>query len=274
MNDVYNLVDYFLMNKNEKEIHSYIDNVNKKTIFDVGSFQGKFTKKIIELEKKNIATGRLNTNLKNRYFLFDPNPNGRKYVRYLTKSKNNVSFYNYGLDNEKKVKNFHINKYFEASGSSFQTLIKNDKIWNVSRRFVLTIVNYFSQMRKIFTKIKYKRLDNFQSLKVQTMTIDFFCLKKKISNIDLLKIDTEGHEEYVLKGAKNMLRKNKIKVIYVEVLSTKNNFKNKKKKIINFLSKNNFTFIKEYPIKSLSILSNLSASDLLLVNKNIHDGKF
>mgnify|MGYP006122436799 CR=1 FL=1 len=71
-----------------------------------------------------------------------------------------------------------------------------------------------------------------------------------------------------------MLRKNKIRVIYVEVMSTKNNFKNKKKKIINFLSKNNFTFIKEYPIKSVSILSNLSASDLLLVNKNIHDGKF
>ena len=65
-----------------------------------------------------------------------------------------------------------------------------------------------------------------------------------------------------------MLRKNKIKVIYVEVLSTKKKFKNKKKKIINFLNENNFTFVKEYPIKSLGFLSNLKASDILFVNKN------
>ena len=53
MTFIYNLVDYLLMNKNEKEIYQYIDNNKSKNIFDVGSFQGKFTKKIIELENES-----------------------------------------------------------------------------------------------------------------------------------------------------------------------------------------------------------------------------
>ena len=38
MNLVYNLVDFFFMNNNEKEIFSYIKKNKKKIIFDVGSF--------------------------------------------------------------------------------------------------------------------------------------------------------------------------------------------------------------------------------------------
>ena len=47
MNLIYNLVDFFLMNKNEKEIFSYIKRKKNKVIFDVGSFKGKFTEKIL-----------------------------------------------------------------------------------------------------------------------------------------------------------------------------------------------------------------------------------
>ena len=46
------------------------------------------------------------------------------------------------------------------------------------------------------------------------ITLDNFIDKKKIENIDILKIDTEGYELNVLKG----LKKNhyKIKIIYFE----------------------------------------------------------
>ena len=55
MNLVYNLVDFFFMNNNEKEIFNHIKNSDKKVIFDVGSFKGKFTEKIIKIDetKKN-----------------------------------------------------------------------------------------------------------------------------------------------------------------------------------------------------------------------------
>jgi FkbM family methyltransferase len=52
--------------------------------------------------------------------------------------------------------------------------------------------------------------------KVQLDTIDNFCAQEKISAIDLLKIDTEGHEYAVLQGAKAMLGDHKIKIIQFE----------------------------------------------------------
>ena len=42
---------------------------------------------------------------------------------------------------------------------------------------------------------------------VNVTSIDSFCKKKNIDKIDLLKIDTEGHEAKVLKGANKMLKK-------------------------------------------------------------------
>lgn len=47
-------------------------------------------------------------------------------------------------------------------------------------------------------------------------TLDSFCSKNKVSSIDLLKIDTEGHELRVLQGASKMLQGNKIKYIQFE----------------------------------------------------------
>ena len=38
MNLVYNLVDFFFMNNNEKEIFNHFFYSDKKVIFDVGSF--------------------------------------------------------------------------------------------------------------------------------------------------------------------------------------------------------------------------------------------
>ena len=249
MNLVYNLVDFFLMNNNEKKIFNYIKRNKKKIIFDVGSFKGKFTGKIIQIDKNR-------TNSK--FYLFDPNPNGFAYIKKLKNNNKNIFYNCIGLDIEVKKKIFHLNKFFEAAGSSFQPIMKNDKMWNLSRKKFLELFNIFNK----------KKLDEYEKIEVRTNTIDNFCKKSRIKYIDLLKIDSEGHEEYILKGSKNLLKKNQVNVIYVEILSQKNNFKSKKKKIINFLNNYGFKFIKEYPIKSVSIFSNLKSSDLLLVNEN------
>lgn len=249
MNLVYNLVDFFLMNSNEKEIFNYIKKDKKKIIFDIGSFKGKFTEKIIQIDKNRINSA---------FYLFDPNPNGFGYIKQL-KNKNKNIYYNcIGLDEKVKKKTFYLNKFFEAAGSSFQPIMKNDKLWNFSRRKVLELFNIFNK----------KKFDEYEKIEVTTNTIDNFCKKKKIKYIDLLKIDSEGHEEFILKGSKDLLKKNRVNVIYLEILSKKKNFKLKKNKIINYLDNYGFKFLKEYPIKSVSILSNLKSSDLLLVNEN------
>lgn len=51
---------------------------------------------------------------------------------------------------------------------------------------------------------------------VNTDTIDHFCKTNQIQSIDLLKIDTEGNEFRVLKGAETMLREGRIQVIQFE----------------------------------------------------------
>lgn len=51
---------------------------------------------------------------------------------------------------------------------------------------------------------------------VKVETIDTFCAQKEISKIDWLNIDAEGHEYFVLLGAKKMLAKGLIDLIQFE----------------------------------------------------------
>lgn len=57
-------------------------------------------------------------------------------------------------------------------------------------------------------------------------TIDNYCLRKHITRIDLLKIDTEGYELNVLKGAAAMLQFGNVAFIYCEVGFLKANNRN------------------------------------------------
>lgn len=51
---------------------------------------------------------------------------------------------------------------------------------------------------------------------IQCSTVDEYAAANHIEHIDLLKIDTEGHDLDVLKGAKNMLRSGKIDTVVFE----------------------------------------------------------
>ena len=67
---------------------------------------------------------------------------------------------------------------------------------------------------------KNKSIDNTEGgncQKVDLDTLDNFCDSCSINFIDLLKLDVEGYEINVLKGAKKFLENNKINFIYSEV---------------------------------------------------------
>jgi FkbM family methyltransferase len=51
---------------------------------------------------------------------------------------------------------------------------------------------------------------------VDVTTLDLFCSNNKIDHIDLLKIDTEGHDLKVLRGASDLLNRSAISVIVAE----------------------------------------------------------
>jgi len=59
--------------------------------------------------------------------------------------------------------------------------------------------------------------DTGETIEVQTDTIDRFCREQEISNIDILKVDVEGAEDRVFKGAKEMFSRGAVRSVFVEV---------------------------------------------------------
>ena len=234
---IYKFIDSLFQNTFVKEICEIINKSKsdkKINIFDIGSYLGNFSR---EIKKK------LNKNKLNRvnFILFEPNP----YIKL--KDFNHLCL---GISNKSTKKKYYYNNFFPSSGSGFNKITLDDFFWNLSRKLIT-----FSIFKKFIT---------FQ---VRTISLDNFCKKKKISRIELLKIDTEGHEFQVLKGGKKLL--NKTKIIQVEIMDKKNLFEKKFAQINNFLIKYNFKLLKIKKIWSVSFLSNIKAIDALYVNKSL-----
>tara|TARA_B100000963_G_scaffold319305_1_gene301078 strand:+ start:282 stop:1007 length:726 start_codon:yes stop_codon:yes gene_type:complete len=90
-------------------------------------------------------------------------------------------------------------KHFEESSSS---TIKQ----------INTKSNYFKKKKKFL--FGFNTEDYFKELIITQITLDDYLERKKIKNIDFLKIDTEGYEFEVIKGVKKNLKK--IKIILFE----------------------------------------------------------
>ena len=243
---IYNIFNKIFMNEVEEDLLKYFVEERNKIIFDVGCFRGNFTRNIIKHESKK--------GIQSVFFLFDPNPNVKTYLSSLLK-ENNVKCFNIAFDNSNSKKKFTLNQYFEASGSSLVSLHKEDKLYNFTRKSFMKIFQPF------------KKIKDYVEIDVKTQTIDNFCSENNINYIHLLKLDTEGNEFNILKGAENLLSKNKIKVIYTEICSNKKDYNNKANEIKNFLKKYNFEHIKSYKIPTLGFLSKLKATDDLFVLK-------
>ena len=229
---LYDLVDKFLMNDFTKIISDILNKQKKDylTIFDVGCFQGNFSRNL----KKKIGK-------KHNFYLFDANPN---------LDIKDFDYTKLAFSDSEGFKKFYLNRFFPASGSSLKTIVLEDKLWNFTRQL---ITGKFGKQYDI--------------LEVKTESIDNFCSRKKIENIDVLKIDTEGTELEVLIGAKNILSKTDI--ILIEVLDQKKIFKQKCNEIINFLEKRNFKKILQKNMWSLGTLSNMSAVDILFKKNDL-----
>ena len=75
--------------------------------------------------------------------------------------------------------------------------------------------------------------------KINTVKLEKLIKQNKIKKIDLLKIDTEGHELQVLRGAGSSL-KNKVRFVLIEFHNSNIFLKYNAKKIHKHLTNNNF----------------------------------
>jgi hypothetical protein len=146
---------------------------------------------------------------------------------------------NYALSDNNTKKNFFINKNSETSS--------------------------FYRINKNYDHTHENKIKNIT--KVKTVTLDTYINFNRINKINILKIDTQGHEINVLKGAKKSLKKNMINYIEVEIMLY-DYYINKIKlyEIDHIMNKNNFELV-DIQGHSYSKKNQINWFDMLYINK-------
>ncbi len=90
-----------------------------------------------------------------------------------------------------------------------------------------------------------------QFIQVKLEKLDHYCQIKRIKQIDFLKIDTEGHEYSVLRGAENLLKKQQISIIQFEYGGTYLDSKSSLKEVYVYLTSFNY---KIYRITGIGLI--------------------
>jgi FkbM family methyltransferase len=165
----FNLIDCYY---HQKKIASFL--IKKKLtvniFFDIGSHMGTYTDFI----------NRIYPDCKS--FLFEPQSKIFKKISEKYFTNNNIQVFNLAVSDTEKKKNLYLNMHDLTS----------------------TLSNFNEQSSYLSLKAKLygtdiKSMSHGTEL-VQTITLKKFIIDNKLNKIDLIKIDTEGHEFNVLKG--------------------------------------------------------------------------
>lgn len=171
-----------------KFLRKYYSNVfsEKPVIIDVGTNRGQFIDLMLRINNKSHIYG------------FEPNLKFKKKLEKKYKNDSRVEIVYKGISSEKGEKKFNYNFFDETS--SFEEL----------------------NMNSVYLKKKSKILGvNPNDIIVNSELIEIITLGDFISNldhkiIDLIKIDTEGHEYECLLGLFKFLKGKQIKRIQIE----------------------------------------------------------
>ena len=172
--------DHFNLDPKEL-ISQYLQDIDTKIIFDIGAYVGSHA---IEFS----------TNYPNsKIFCFEPLPSNYRVLTRNTCSFDNISSFNQALCHTQGESLIHSNT-MPSTSSLFPTDENSVNTWGAG-----TI-----------------KTESLQKCKLDTL--DNFCSSNEIDDIHLLKIDVQGSELNVLKGAHNLLANDCIHLIYIEVL--------------------------------------------------------
>lgn len=149
-----------------------------KTVFDIGASRGNYSKMVRDHFPKA------------QIYSFEPHP---KTFIELNKKRKKLKLKTYKL--------------------GFSDKERKSKLWGFSKAEGHENLTLPSIYKDVIRKIHKKEAESF---KIQLTTIDKFTKSESIERIDLLKVDTEGSEYEILKGAKNLIRNKKILVIQFE----------------------------------------------------------
>ena len=208
--------DLFDKYYHQKKINHFLKKNKMKINFflDIGAHLGTYTDLILK------------NNVNCKVLMFEPQTEIFKKLKNQYKNQKNVVAFNYAVSNKNGFRKLQINKHNLTS-----TLSK----FNLKNQYLNYKAKLFNSSVEEMTK---------KTEVVKTRTLKKIINEKKIQKIDLVKIDTEGHELEVLIGLGKKI--NKIKCILVELHQDSIYLFYKPKKIHNYLIKNNFVLKKIY----------------------------
>jgi FkbM family methyltransferase len=120
---------------------------------------------------------------------------------------------------------------FEPVQSTFEVLKKELKKYERVECHNIAIGNKNGKSKVVLesTSNRYRLKKHHNDIKdvskeeVQIKSIDSFCSSKRIESVDFLKIDTEGNDLEVIKGAEKMIKNKNIKLIQAELAANPTN---------------------------------------------------
>ncbi len=212
---IINLVSDFY---HHKKINEFIKKFDIESVIDVGAHKGEFFKSLIKSSHK-IKTG----------LLVEPQESVLKNLKDLKISLPNIKIEieNIALGSKIQTEELYLNSL--SSTSTLSKINKNSK-WFKFKKIIL-----FSNQKNMIKKKK-----------ILSDTLDNLMKRHKIDKLDFLKIDTEGYEYEVLKGAIYSLKNHRIRHVMIERqlsnMYLNYNFEN----IEKFLYKNDFIHTKTF----------------------------
>ena len=194
---LFHSLDFNLLEVAHKEmgVNNYGSNIETGEEFFLKSFLStKFKNQPITIVDAGANTGEYSLLLKDvlplaTIYAFEPNPVTFKVLKEKTKMINNVKSFSIGLGSAEST--MEIYTYKNDKSSEHASVIKEVMV----------------------TLHKSEQIENYQ---VSIINLDSFCKDHSLEKIHFLKIDTEGFELEVLKGAAHFIKEKNIEVIQFE----------------------------------------------------------
>lgn len=150
----------------------------------------------------------LNNELPQNPIIFDVGANNGQYLEIiLEKFKNkNPTIHCFEPDNKA------FEKLFKKFSNTKNVFLNNFALGEIEKKSLI----YTKKSGAVDASLIDTGDTELMALEINVKTLDEYCKLNKITNIDFLKIDTEGFEMNVLLGSSKMLNDNAIKNIQLE----------------------------------------------------------
>lgn len=174
----------------ERKVSRFYNTIFEKEILliiDIGANRGQTIDFFHKLNQKSFI------------YSFEPNPKLFEILEKKYNGNKRISLIQKGVSNKKETKTFYENVLHESS--TFEEL------------------NMESQYLKVKSSILGVKPENIvkDSYPVKVTTLSYFIKSKGLKSIDILKIDTEGHEFECLEGLFQSTIDSKVRVIQFEM---------------------------------------------------------